>query len=144
MYETDYRPTGAPACKLKTDRGILKFILLSALTCGIYGIVVLSCVSSDINVIASRYDGKKTMHFLLLALLFSWLSLGIVPLIWYHRLSARIGRELIRRGIYYGFGAGTFWGWSVLGSLIGIGPVVYGHKLLKAMNLLSMHYNIHG
>jgi len=134
----------APVYKLKTNRGLIKYILLSLITFGIYGLVIMSCVSSDINIIASKYDGKKTMHFCLLAFIFSWLTFGIAPIVWYHRISARIGRELSRRGIAYSFGAGSFWGWNVLGSLIAIGPFIYVHKLFKAMNLLSEDYNING
>lgn len=133
-----------PAAKLKTNRGLIKYILLSAITLGIYGIVAMSSVSSDINIIASRYDGKKTMHFCLLAFVFSWLTFGIAPVVWYHRISARIGAELKRRGISYGFGAGSFWGWNVLGSIIVVGPLIYVHKLFKAMNLLSVDYNQKG
>lgn len=134
----------APAYQLKTNRGLLKTILLSIITLGIYPIVLMSCISSDINLIASKHDGKKTMHFCLMAFIFSWLTLGIYPIVWYHKLSARIGNNLAARGISYSFGAGSFWGWDVLGSLIGIGPLVYMHKLLKAMNLLSENYNING
>ena len=130
--------------KLKTNRGLLKYILLSLITGGIYGLFVMSGISSDINLIASKHDGKKTMHYCLLFFIFSWLTLGIAPIVWYHRISARIGNELNRRGISYSFGAGSFWGWNVLGSLIGIGPLVYTHKLLKAMNLLCKDYNVNG
>ena len=133
-----------PARKLKTNRGLIKLILLSIITFGIYPLVIMSSISSDINVIASRYDGKKTMHFCLLAFIFTGLTLGIAPIVWYHRISKRIGNELKRRGIAYSFGAGSFWGWSVLGSLIAIGPLVYTHKLFKAMNKLSADYNVNG
>ena len=104
----------APAVQLKTNRGLIKYILLSIITLGIYGLVVMSSVSTDINTIASRYDGKKTMHFCLLG------------------------------GIGYSFGAGTFWGWEILGALIAVGPFIYLHKLFKAMNLLSEDYNTKG
>ncbi len=134
----------APVVQLKTNRGLVKFILLSIITIGIYALVVLSAVSTDINTIASRYDGKKTMHFCLLLFVFSWLTLGIGMLVWYHRVSARIGRELARRNIGYSFGAGSYWGWNVLGTLILVGPFVYIHKLLKAMNLLSADFNVNG
>ena len=134
----------APVSKLKTNRGLLKFILLSIITLGIYPLVVMSVISSDINVIASRYDGKKTMHYCLLVFIFTGLTLGIAPLVWYHRISKRIGNELKRRGIGYSFGAGSFWGWNILGSLIAIGPLVYTHKLFKAMNLLCADYNVNG
>ncbi len=140
----DYVVSAAPVGKLKTNRGLLKYILLSLITFGIYGIVAMSSVSTDINVIASRYDGKKTTHFCLMAFVFSWLTLGISPLVWYHKISARIGNELSRRGISYSFGAGSFWGWNILGALIGVGPLVYMHKLFKAMNLLSKDYNVNG
>ena len=130
--------------QLKTNRGLIKFILLSFITFGIYGLVVMSAVSTDINTIASRYDGKRTMHYCLIFFIFTGLTLGIAPIVWYHRVSARIGKELKRRSIAYSFGAGSYWGWNVLGSLIGIGPLVYLHKLLKAMNLLSADYNAKG
>ena len=79
-----------------------------------------------------------------MAFVFSWLTFGIAPFVWSHKISARIGNELKRRGIGYSFGAGTFWGWNILGAFIGIGPLVYTHKLLKAMNKLSEHYNVYG
>ena len=144
MNNQPYAASTAPVGQLKTNRGLVKYILLSLITFGIYGLVVLSAVSTDINTIAGRYDGKKTMHFCLVLFIFSWLTFGIVPLVWYHRISARIGNELSRRGIAYSFGAGSFWGWNILGCLIVIGPFVYLHKLLKAMNLLSQHYNVNG
>lgn len=134
----------APAKKLKTNRGLIKLILLSIITFGIYPLVVMSSISTDINVIASRYDGKKTMHYCLLVFIFTGLTFGIAPLVWYHRISKRIGNELNRRGISYSFGAGSFWGWNILGALIGIGPLVYTHKLFKAMNKLCADYNVNG
>lgn len=134
----------APVGQLSTKRGLLKYILLSIITLGIYSIVVMSGISTDINIIAGRYDGKRTMHFCLVFFVFSWLTLGIVPLIWYHKISNRIGSELRRRGITYSFGAGSFWGWNILGILIIVGPFIYLHKMLKAMNLLSENYNLHG
>ena len=138
------RANNTPVVQLKTNRGLFKCIILSLITFGIYGLVVMSGVSSDINIIATRYDGKKTMHFCLLTFIFSWLTLGIAPIVWYHRISDRIGNELARRGIPYSFGSGSFWGWCVLGFLIGFGPLVYMHKLFKAMNLIASDYNVRG
>ena len=134
----------APVCQLKTNKGLLKTILLSIITLGIYPLVVMSAVSSEINIVASRYDGRKTMHFCLLLFIVAPITFGIAGLVWYHNISSRIGAELKRRGIAYSFGAGTFWGWSVLGSLIGIGPLVYLHKLFKAVNKMNAHYNVNG
>ncbi len=140
----DYSPSSAPVGQLNTNKGLLKYILLSLITCGIYGIVVMSSVSNSINIVASRYDGKKTMHFCMLLFLVGPLTLGIGYFVWYHKISARIGAELKRRGIDYSFGASAFWLWNVLGALIIIGPFVYLHKLFKATNLVCKHYNEFG
>ena len=144
MNETGYQSSTAPVGQLKTNRSLLKLILLSLITFGIYPLVVYSSLSQDINTVASRYDGKKTMHYLLMALIVTPITMGIAALVWNHRLANRIGGELKRRGINYSVSAGTFWGWGILGSLIGIGPLVYTHKLFKGMNLICEHYNVYG
>lgn len=134
----------APVGQLKTNKGLLKTILLSVITLGIYPLVVMSAVSNDINIVASRYDGKRTMHFCLLAFIVFPITMGIGGIVWYHRISDRIGNELKRRGVNYSFSAADYWLWSVLGSLIVIGPFVYMHKLFKAVNLMNAHYNQNG
>ena len=133
-----------PARKLKTNKGLIKTILLSIITFGIYPLVVMSSVSESINIVASRYDGKKTMHFCLLAFIVAPITLGIAGLVWYHRVSNRIGNELARRGVAYNFSAADFWLWGIIGSIIFIGPLVYLHKLFRATNLLCANYNING
>lgn len=134
----------APVGQLKTNRGLLKYILLSIVTLGIYSLVFYSTISSDVNVVCSRYDGKKTMHYCLLFFIIGPITLGIAYIVWAHKISARIGNEMKRRGIAYSFGAADYWLWNVLGSLIAVGPLVYLHKLAKAMNLLNADYNAKG
>lgn len=133
-----------PIGQLPTNRSLGKYFWLSLITFGIYGLVIMSGISSDINIVAGRYDGKKTMHYCLVFFLFSWLTLGILPLIWYTKLSNRIGAELRRRGIAYSFSAKHFWLWNILGSCIICGPFIYIHKLLTSMNLLCADYNVRG
>ena len=129
---------------LTTNRGMVKFFLLSLITFNIYGIVVMSMISSEINQIASPRDGKHTMHYCLIYFIFSWLTLGIAPLVWMHRLTARMGDELQARQLQYDFGAGTFWGWGFFGSLIIVGPFIFYYKFFKAMNMLADDYNRKG
>ena len=142
--ERDMETYAPPVSKLKTNKGLFKTILLGLITFGIYPIVVFSAVSNDINVVASRYDGKKTMHYCLLLFIVAPLTLGIASIVWSHRISNRIGAEVKRRGIDYNFSAADFWLWNVLGSLIMIGPFVYFHKMFKATNLMNEHYNTYG
>ena len=127
--------------KLRTNRGLLKFILLSLITFGIYGIVCFSHISKEINTLATEHDHRRTMHYCLVFFLLSWLTLGIMMLIWWHNICDRIGDELKYRRIKYSFGAGSYWGWGFFGVLIIIGPFIFYHKFFKAMNLLNADYN---
>ena len=77
-------------------------------TCGIWGIICFYQISEDINTIASRYDNKKTMNYLLVVLL-SLVTCGIPMIVWSHRISARVGCELQRRNYDYKFNASTYW-----------------------------------
>lgn len=136
--------SNAPVGQLKANKSLLKTILLSLVTFGIYGLVVMSSVSNDINVVASRYDGKKTMHYCLLTFVIGPITLGIAVIVWFHKLSNRIGDELKRRNIDYSLSASDYWLWNVLGSLIIVGPFIYLHKLFTAVNKMNEDYNLHG
>ena len=134
----------APVGQLKTNKRLLKTILLGIITFGIYPLVVMSAVSNDINIVASRYDGKKTMHYCLLIFIVAPITFGIAAIVWQHKISNRIGAELQRRGISYSFSATDYWLWSVLGALIIVGPFVYMYKMFKAVNLMNADYNAKG
>ena len=169
-------PVARPAFQLPTHRALWKMILLSILTLGIYPIVIFSKMSMEINVVASRHDGKWTMHFFWMWFL-APLTLCIYPLVWIHGLCNRIGGELLRRRIDYKFNAGTFWLWNLLYPMLAgivtavltvvlstvgvgeeiaviaalatsliaaVGPFVYLHKHMKAMNLVNADYNERG
>lgn len=134
----------APVGQLKTNKGLIKTILLTIITFGIYPLVVMSAVSNDINIVASRYDGKRTMHYCLLTFIVAPITLGIAGIVWSHKISNRIGSELRRRNIAYSFSAADYWLWGVLGSLILVGPFIFLHKMFKAVNLMNAHYNVNG
>ena len=124
--------------------GLLKYILLSMITFGLYGIYSLAKVGDTLNITAGRYDGKRTMNFWLLFFIIGPITFGIGYIVWFHKMSARLGREMRRRGIATSFGAGTFWLWNVIGSIIVIGPFVYLYKLFHSMNKLVANYNQNG
>ncbi len=133
-----------PVAQLRTNRSLVKFILLSLITLGIYGLVMTAHISEDVNVVCSRYDGKKTMNYWLLVFLVGPLTLEIGSFVWFHKLCSRIGVELKRRNIDYNFGAKDFWLWNTLGLLIVVGPFVFIYKLIKAANLMNGDFNAKG
>lgn len=125
--------------RLTTDRGLFLYIVFTIITLGIYPLVAFSLVSKEVNKVCD--DEKHTMQYWIVFFL-SPLALGIPLLVWYHRISNRIGYELKRREINYSFSASTFWGWFILGSLLfGIGPLVFIHKFFKASNKINADYN---
>lgn len=140
MYQQPMRPFSP----MKTDRGLLKFILLNIITCGIYSIVFFSSLGEDLNLVARPRDGKNTMHFCLMYFIVGPLTCEIYSIIWFHNLSARIGNEARARGISTSFGAGSFWLWNVLGSLILVGPFIYLYQLCSTMNMICEDYNRNG
>ena len=101
-------------------------------------------VGDSLNLLAFKRDGKHTMHYCLMFFLVGWVTLGIGWLVWYHRVSGRIGEEQAARGLPVTVTASTFWLWGILGSLIAVGPFIYIYKLLHAMNDLSADYNVRG
>ena len=133
----------APNLKLPTKRGLGKMIFLGLLTLGIYPTVIYSKIITELNILASRYDGKRTMTFFGM-LMVAPLTLGIYAYVWMHKLCGRIGNELQRRGIDYKFGPSQFWLWNILGAFILVGPFVFLHKLMKSMNLLNKDFNEKG
>jgi len=132
------------APKLPTNFALGKMFWLGILTFGIYPVVMMIKMSSYINRIARPYDGIRTMSYALIYFVFSWLTFGVLPIVWMHKFCGRIGRELRRRGIQYGFGARTFWIWGVVGSLYVVGGFIFIHKLCTAMNCLCADYNAKG
>lgn len=125
------------------DRNPVTCLLLNLVTCGIYRIILYYQMAEEVNVVATKYDGKTTMNFLL-AMLISIPTCGIFFCIWAHTFCERIGNELKRRNINYEFSEVTYWLWGVLGSLICVGPIVFFYKLITAMNLLNEDYSRNG
>ena len=128
--------TQAPKLQLPVKRKLWKMILFGILTLGIYPAVIWSRLTSEVNLVASRYDGERSMPFFAMALL-APLTLGIHSLVWMHKLCRRIGMELQRRSIPYTFGPSDFWLWAFLLSCI------YSICIGICSALLSIHFDVY-
>ena len=133
----------SPAIQLPVERGLGKMFFLGILTLGIYPMVIWSRIVTELNLVASSYDGKRTVSFFGMTML-APITLGIYGLVWIHNFCRRIGDELNRRNLGYQFGPSDFWLWNVLGSLILVGPFIFNHKLMKSMNKLNADFNVKG
>ena len=138
---------GAPAAEnaltLPVGRSLVKMILLGLVTLGIYPTVIWSRIVTELNITASRRDGKRTVSYFGMLIL-APVTLSVFPVVWMHRFCKRVGNQLETRDCGFRFGAKDFWLWGVLGSLILVGPFIFTHKLMKSMNLINGSYNTLG
>ncbi|MCI1935352.1 MAG: DUF4234 domain-containing protein [Bifidobacteriaceae bacterium] len=134
----------SPIIPRATNRSLLKYIFLGIITLGIYDLFVMTESTNTVNIAASRYDGRNSLHYLLMVFLVGWATMGIGWLVWFHNLSDRIGNELQRRGYPRLLSASDYWLWNILGSIIIVGPFVYLYKFFKALNILAADYNRRG
>ncbi len=125
----------------KTSRGLLKFILLSAITCGIYPLYYKHRVSVELNKVCKE-DGKNTQG-LIVTLLLSLVTFGIYIVVWWYKASERMNIYGIKNNLSnVTVTGGNFLLWSFLGSaLFGIGPFVALYKFIHSHNAVNEHYN---
>lgn len=131
------------ALVLKTDRAWWKMLLLGIVTLGIYPMVANELMVHDLNLAASRSDGKRTLSPSLAGFLGA-ITLFVYMFVWYHGYSNRLGAELRRRGINYQMGAFYFWIFDVLLAFTIVCPVIYLHKVIKSTNLINADFNSKG
>lgn len=175
LFDFEKAAAKAPKLQLPVKRGLGRMIIFSILTLGIYPMVIWSRLVGEVNMVASRYDGERSMSFFGMMML-SPITLGIHSLVWMHKLCRRIGTELQRRNVNSSFSPRDFWLWNMLlgflsGVLISVGtyitavgirvpvvqcvlfavgvvalvgPFVFLHKLMKAMNQLNADFNVNG
>jgi hypothetical protein len=139
-YAYDCEEREVARAKLATNRNMWKLMLLNFVTLGFYSIAFFIPLSYDLDKVAPKRDGTRTMNYLL-AHIVACFSFGIVVDIWHYNIAERIEEALARRKIDCDFETKDFWSWFILGSFILVGPFVYFHKLCKAMNLLCADYN---
>ncbi len=136
--------------RMDDNRGLLKYILLSLVTCGIYSWYVYYTLARDINEICEG-DGERTSG-LVKYIIFTILTCGIYHYVWHFKFLRRIERNAPR----YGFQVQTLGGmelpvcWLVLEAVgilctacfVGLIAVFYATYLVfRNMNLLASAYN---
>lgn len=137
--------SGRPPFALDTSRGLLKYILLTIVTLGIYELYIFTKMTSDLNTITSRSPvGKRHTNYLLVFFLLAPLTLFIYMVVWWHGFSKHVGIELRRRNLPMTFGASDYWILNVLLGVFVIGKFLFVYRLFQAMNMLSADYNQRG
>ncbi len=125
---------------LKTNRGLAKYIVLSVITCGIYGLVVLHGIAKDLNVLAAG-DREETPGIFSLILLTA-VTCGIYTYFWYFKVGNRMHANARKYGLHFEENGTTYLAWFLAGSMTcGIGSFVGIYYMFKNMNALCGAYN---
>lgn len=125
---------------LKTDRDIAMYIILSIVTCGIYGYWFIYKLAQDANVVCAN-DGEETPG-LLVYILLSIVTCGIYSYYWTYKLANRLQNNAPRYGITITEGGSDILLWLVLGYFSCSITVYIGmHILIKNMNSICAAYN---
>ena len=134
-------PDGSgPVRRIPDNRGVIKLILLSILTCGIYGFYTVYSMARDLNEMC-RDDDENTGG-LFAYILLCFLTCGIYDIYWEYKMGNRIARNAPRFGLTVVETGGTIVLWRLVGILFcGIGTFYGTHLLMKNMNLLARAYN---
>lgn len=131
---------GTSRAHLKDDRGLLSYILLSIITCGIYSYYFLYKLAKDVNT-ACEGDGEKTSGLVAFILL-SFVTCGIYSWVWYYKLGNRLASNAPRYGMTFQENGTTVLMWLLFGSLLcGIGPFIAMNILIKNSNKICNAYN---
>lgn len=125
---------------MKTNRGLVKFILLSLITCGIYALFFWSAYARDMNIVCAG-DGKHTGG-IIKRILLSMITFGIYELVWMYGVGERISVNCHKRGIHCNVTGGSVLLWYLLGSLIVVGPFIACYKMFDGLNELCHAYNV--
>ena len=126
--------------KVKEDRSLGMYILLSICTCGFYSYYFIYSMSLDANTLCTG-DGKKTpglVQFILLSVI----TCGFYAIYWEYCLGNRLAENAPRYGTQFQENGSSVLMWRIFGALLcGIGAFVAVHILIKNMNALAHLYN---
>ncbi|MDR0424946.1 MAG: DUF4234 domain-containing protein [Clostridiales Family XIII bacterium] len=121
------------------QRGLLKLILLSIVTLGIYWLYWIHRLARDTNTLCYG-DGRQTSG-LLIYILLGIVTFGIYNLVWWYMVAERLRGNAPRYGLVFNEGGLAFLLWYILGSLIVVGPFVAIYLLIRNINALADRFN---
>lgn len=121
-------------------RSFWKYLILSCITFGIYGIYVMYGYVKDLNKVC-KGDGKPSKNYIVVILL-SMVSCGIYGLYWYYTQGERLYRIAPKYGIQIREKGSTILLWSLLGVVtFGISSMAVAYILFDNLNLIGKIYN---
>lgn len=126
--------------RIQTDRNIIMYILLTIVTCGIYGYYFIYKLAQDVNEMCKE-DGQKTQGLVMFIIL-SYVTCGLYAYYWYYQIANRLQANAPNYGITVTENGTTVLVWCLVGLVVcGIGQFVAMHIIIKNTNAMAIAYN---
>lgn len=121
------------------QRSFWGYIGLCLITFGIYGLVFVYKMTSDINTITGDEAPETSPG---LALVLYMFTCGIYPLIWYYQQGQKLYNSGMAKGVAVKETGGTYLLWIIPGALLfGLGPLIALAKFIKNYNNMVVVFN---
>lgn len=138
--QQNYQNPPVMGTPVDTNRSLLIYILLSILTCGIYGYYFIYKLAKDVNQMC-REDGDH-IGGLLAYIFLSIITCGIYSYYWLYKIQNRLHNAAYRYGVVVPENGTTVLVWLLFGSLLcGLGSLYAFHIVFKSANSVGMAYN---
>ena len=126
--------------ELSTSRSLAAYIILSIITCGIYGFYFIYSLARDINIVCAN-DGERTPG-LATYIILSFLTCGFYSLYWEYKIANRIYANQQRYNITIAEDGTAVLLWRIFGCLICLlGTFVGINILINNANKICKAYN---
>ncbi|MCI5648149.1 MAG: DUF4234 domain-containing protein [Fusicatenibacter sp.] len=127
--------------RVKDDRSFWMYVILSFLTCGIYGIYFWYTYVEDLNTLFYG-DGEDSPNYIIVWLL-SIVTCGIYGIYWYYKQANRIYRESFDQyGVQINETGNSILLWILLGYVTGgIGQLVASYFMITNLNKVALVFN---
>lgn len=131
---------GLGSMYINSNRSVVKVIVFTIVTCGIYPLFFYHGLSRDVNIICEG-DGKHTRG-IFEYIVFSILTCGIYPYIWIFGVANRMCNYAADHGVRIREDGTTIILWYLFGILVcGIGPFVALYYICNNINIISDIYD---
>lgn len=126
---------------VQTDRNLFMYILLTYITCGIYGYYFTYKLAQDTNTMC--FEDGETTPGLGMYILLSIITCGIYSYYWLYKIQNRLQAAGYRYGIPVAENGTTVILWSTVGCfLCGLGPFIAMNIVMTSANKIGTAYNI--
>ena len=133
------QPSGTGGGPIRTDRDIITYVLLSIITCGIYGYWYIYQLAQDANIMCA--DDNEETPGLLAYILLSMVTCGFYAIYWEYKLANRLSAYAPRYGVQIKESGSDVIMWRLIGALICVlGTYVGTNILFKIANDLATAY----